>query len=156
MSLGDIAKAPVSLRRAEPEDAQKIRGLILQAHINPTGLAWKRFWVAVDGSGRVVGCCQIKPHPDGSREMASLAVAPECQGLGIARRLIERTLKDQSPPVYLMCRESLKDFYTKFGFSVVMGKDLPPYFRQIKRIFSIFRWLSSGREDLLVMVCPGG
>ena len=49
------------------------------AGLNPFSLGWPRFLVAEDG-GRVVGVAQIKPHGDGSRELASLAVVARPAG----------------------------------------------------------------------------
>ena len=43
--------------------------------------------------GEVIGCAQIKPHRDGSRELASLVVHPDYRGQGIARRMIQYLTK---------------------------------------------------------------
>lgn len=40
--------------------------------------------------GRIVGTCALIRAGDASIELSKMAVTPECQGLGIARRLIER------------------------------------------------------------------
>lgn len=40
--------------------------------------------------GKIVGTCALIHAGDGSIELSKMAVTPECQGLGIARRLIER------------------------------------------------------------------
>jgi predicted N-acetyltransferase YhbS len=48
--------------------------------------------VAVD-AGRVVGCCALVPMEPGVFEMAKLAVAEDCQGRGIGRKLLERTIQ---------------------------------------------------------------
>lgn len=39
---------------------------------------------------RIVGTCALIRAGDGSIELSKMAVTPQCQGLGIARRLIER------------------------------------------------------------------
>ena len=64
-----------SVRAAQPEEAQSIQQLIRASRLNPTGLDWRRFVVAEDQNGEFVGCGQVKPHRDGSQELASLAVA---------------------------------------------------------------------------------
>jgi len=73
------------LRPAQVKDAASIRRLIWQVHINPTGLDWHHFWVAVDAQDSLLGCGQLKPHGDGSLELASIAVQPQQRGKGIAR-----------------------------------------------------------------------
>ena len=66
--------AEFTVRPATREDFPAIRSLIHTVRINPTGLGWRRFLVAVTPQGRLLGCGQIKLHADGSREMASIAV----------------------------------------------------------------------------------
>ena len=51
-----------TLRSATAADFPAIRKLIWQVGINPIGLDWRRFVLAVDEEGRLLGCGQIKPH----------------------------------------------------------------------------------------------
>jgi len=115
-------------------------------------LQWRHFWVAVDVNGRVIGCCQVKTHGDGSRELASLVVIPDYRGKGIARALIEKNLDENQPPLYLTCRASLQSLYEKFGFAVLPPAQMPPYFRRIWWLFSRTHRLFPRSEGLLVMV----
>ncbi len=78
-------------------------------------LDWRRFVIAEDG-GEIVGISQVKQHGDGSRELASIAVIPERRGQGIARKIIEHLLEQETGTVYLTCRSPLESFYTRFGF----------------------------------------
>jgi len=126
------------LRPARKEDAAAIRRLIHLVGINPTGLDWRRFVLAVDQHDRLAGCAQVKPHGDGTRELASLAVQPAYRGQGVARRLIEYLLAHHPPPLYLTCRSRLQPFYEKFGFRVVSPQELTPYFRRILRLVTLF------------------
>jgi N-acetylglutamate synthase-like GNAT family acetyltransferase len=73
-----------TLRRARQPDAPAIRRLIRQVGINPLGLDWRRFLIAVDAGGQLVGCGQVKPHADGSLELASIAVQPAWRGFARA------------------------------------------------------------------------
>jgi amino-acid N-acetyltransferase len=141
----------ITIRSAELSDQKTIQKLIQQAHINPTGLAWERFLVAVDQNGKVIGCGQIKPHSDGSRELASIAVIPEYRHQGIASALIEQLLAKSTEELYLMCRSSLGPFYEKFGFQSIEGNDLPPYFKRMKRLARLIKSLDKNGETLLVM-----
>ena len=107
--------------------------------------------LAVNPAGEMLGCCQIKPHGDGSRELASLAVWPRHQGAGVGRALIEHLLASTDPPVYLTCRSPLRSFYEPFGFHPVNPKDMPPYFRRIWSVFRIVKVILRPRDSLLVM-----
>ena len=120
-----------TLRDAFQSDADSITELIHRVNINPTGLDWRRFIVAVDEAGRLVGCGQMKPHRDGTRELASIAVQPERQGQGIGHALIERLLTQNPRPLYLMCRANLEPYYRKFHFQVVNSKEMPRSYRFI-------------------------
>jgi len=73
----------VILRPARVDDRAAIRRIIYEARINPTSLDWRRFVVAEE-DGQVVATGQIKPHRDGSRELASIATRPAYQQRGIA------------------------------------------------------------------------
>lgn len=142
----------VQFRPAAAQDARSIRALILQVRINPVGLDWRRFLVAVDEANTVIGCGQIKPHRDGTQELASIAVLPGHQRRGIGREIIRRLLLNQSGPLYLTCRAPLEPFYRQFGFRSVSPEALPPYFRQIKRVHRFLRLIFPKMDELLVMI----
>jgi N-acetylglutamate synthase-like GNAT family acetyltransferase len=128
----------VRYRRATAKDGGAIRSLILSVGINPRGLDWRRFVVAVDGRDRVVGCGQIKPHPDGSRELASIAVRPKMRKRGVASEVIQRLMEENGPPLWLMCRASLVGFYEHFGFVAVDDPALMPrYFQRVRRLTAL-------------------
>lgn len=140
------------IRPARKEDALVIWTLILDAHLNPTGLDWRRFLVAVSPAGEILGCGQIKPHRDGSRELASLAVREQVRGQGVGRALIEELVRQEAArPLYLMCRATLEPFYAKFDFQAVGLAEMPPYFRRISRLASLFDGKGIPRDRLLVM-----
>ena len=118
------------LRRAERGDARAIRRLIHLVGINPIGLDWRRFWIVTKENGGLIACGQIKPHRDCSRELASIAVAPNWRGLGLARAVIERLCQEAEYPLHLTCRAPLGEFYRRFGFRTLSdAKDMPAYFR---------------------------
>jgi N-acetylglutamate synthase-like GNAT family acetyltransferase len=105
--------------------------------LNPFGLDWSRFLVA-EREGQVVGIGQIKPHGDGSRELASIAVIPTAQGQGVGTHLIHALMAAERGPLYLMCRPELEGYYQRFGFtSVEDRRAMPPYFRRIARIAAV-------------------
>jgi amino-acid N-acetyltransferase len=140
-----------SLRAAEAADAGAIRELILRVRINPTGLDWRRFILAVTPQGEMIGCGQVKPHGDGTYELASIAVAPAWRGRGVARAVIEALLAANPGPLYLTCRPHLETFYQKFGFSRLALDDLPPYFRRLERLSGALVGLHLMPGTILVM-----
>ncbi len=139
------------MRPATGADAQTIRHIIHLVGINPTGLSWKRFTVAVDSRGTIIGCGQVKPHKDGSLELASIAVLPEWRGRGIARGIIEYLLAQYPGRLYLMCRSPLEPLYRKFGFEAIEYTEMPPYFQQISRLAALYNRLSHEEDHLSVM-----
>lgn len=141
-----------SVRPAIREDFAAIRSLIHTVQINPIGLDWCRFLVAVTGQGNLLGCGQIKPHADGSREMASIAVQEQARGQGVARAVIEALLAlKPERHIYLMCRARLKPLYVKFGFHAIGLEEMPPYFRRISLAERIINSKAQPKDRLLVM-----
>jgi N-acetylglutamate synthase-like GNAT family acetyltransferase len=139
------------LRPATEADYPEIKALIRQVRINPMGLDWRRFTVAVNGTGQMIACVQLKPVPGGLTELASLAVLPAYRHQGIARALIEHQLADAPRPVYLTCRSSLGKLYEKFGFRALEADETPRYYQRLQRLAGIFMGLTRKSEGLLVM-----
>lgn len=139
------------IRPARPEDQAIIRKLVRIGRINPTGLDWERFIVALSPEGEVIGCGQIKPHRDGSYELASLVTHPRWRGKGVARALVEHLSASHTGDLYLMCRSELGKFYEKFGFRIVQPDEMPRYFRRISRMVKLLEKLRSEGSGLLVM-----
>ena len=144
-------------RPAQASDAAAIKALIRAVNINPMGLKWQRFLVAMDENGDLIGCGQIKPHRGGSRELASIAVQKQWRRQGIAGAIIQRLLADEPPPVWLTCMDKLVPFYEQFGFVEVKkgdGRSLPFYFRLATTFFKPIQKLSRIPGYLAVMVWP--
>jgi N-acetylglutamate synthase-like GNAT family acetyltransferase len=141
----------VHVRSARETEASQIRDLIYLVGINPTGLDWKRFVVAVDEADEMIGCGQIKPRGQEVLELASIAVYPRHQSKGVARSIIEYLLKDSSRPLYLMCESALGPFYEKFGFQAISYEEMPRYFRRISKLAGLVTTLAHREERLLVM-----
>jgi len=139
---------PLTLRDATAEDQPTIRGIVRAANINPTGLDWPRFIVAEDG-GAVVGVGQVKPHRDGTRELASIAVVPDRQGQGIGSAIIAELLRREKGVVHLTCRSQLQSYYERFGFKRLETRDYPPYFA--RRLPMINAFLRPFRIRIIVM-----
>ena len=139
---------PLTLRDATVEDQPTIRQIVRAANINPTGLDWPRFILAEDG-GAIVGVGQVKPHRDGTRELASIAVVPDRQGQGVGSAIIEELLRREKGTLHLTCRSRLQGYYERFGFRLLAPGDYPPYFA--RRIPMINTFLRPFRIRIIVM-----
>jgi len=139
------------IRPALESESAQISGLIKLVGINPMGLDWRRFTVAVEQDGRVVACGQVKPHGENIRELASIAVHPEYRGRGLARGVIEALLAKAPAPLYLMCMSHNEAMYEKFGFRRMAVGQMPRYFARIKRLFDLAKVFRKPDGELLVM-----
>lgn len=139
------------VRPALESESSQIKRLIHEGGINPTGLDWRRFLVAVEESGQVIGCGQLKPHGQDILELASIAVTPSYQKQGVARKIIERLLEQSPRPLYLMCIEHNGPMYEKFGFRAIELDEMPRYFRRMRKLFDLSKALRKIDEGLWVM-----
>jgi amino-acid N-acetyltransferase len=129
----------VTIRPATQADQPVIRDLIRKANINPMNLHWPNFLVAEDRDA-IVGVGQVKPHSDGSRELASIAVVPAFQRRGIGGAIIERLIEREPGSVlHLTCRRELETFYERFGFRRLQRAEYPPYFRRLIPLANLVR-----------------
>jgi amino-acid N-acetyltransferase len=111
------------IRHATVDDQPAITRLVHQARLNPRGLDWRRFVVAeVDGP---IGVAQIRRHPDGSRELASLVVLCEHRDRGVAGRMIDALLTDEPGPVFTIVDGRYAQHFTRWDFHPVDPADLP-------------------------------
>jgi N-acetylglutamate synthase-like GNAT family acetyltransferase len=150
------------IRAAEAADQIPITRLVRGAQLNPVHLAWPAFIVAeeVTPSQRtLVGAGQLRPHADGSCELASLVVLPSYQQRGLGGALIHALLGRAPFPLYLYCRGDLVPYYERFGFRVATVDELPPSLARDYRISQAILWVAARvlRRPLTVaaMVHPG-
>lgn len=144
--------ADFCIRPALEKDHPAIRALIREVQINPIGLNWRHFLVAISPADKLIGCGQIKRHLDGSREVASIAVQENARGQGVARAIIEGLLAlETTRPLYLMCRKKLEPLYNKFGFLAISQSDMPVYFKRIKQVEELLNGSALPEERLSVM-----
>ena len=135
-----------TLRPARERDASAIKHLIRSVGINPMDLDWRRFIVAVDEQDQVIATGQVKPHNKGTVwELASIAVAGEHRGKGLARAIIEHLLKDSPRPLYLTCRSHLQPLYQKFGFQPLSYDEMPRYYQRLSKLAGVF--ITITRQD---------
>ncbi|SRR6266851_5515608 len=126
---------PVTIRPATEGDQPTIRRLIKEANLNRMSLEWPNFLMAEE-DGEVVGLGQVKAHGDGTRELASIAVAPARQGQGIGTAIINALFQRERGVLHLTCRREMEGYYTRFGFRLLPPGAYPPYFRRLLPIIN--------------------
>jgi amino-acid N-acetyltransferase len=142
-----------TLRSATAADHPTIKAMVWAARINPQGIVWPRFILAIDGAGQTIGCAQVKPHRDGTRELASLVVVKAWRGRGVARALIEHLMAQHGRPLWLTCGSSLIPLYQKFGFrELTDDAELSPYFRRLRRAAGFILYFARTNQYLAVML----
>jgi N-acetylglutamate synthase-like GNAT family acetyltransferase len=141
------------LRPANQADQAAIKAIIYANWLNPLGLKWSQFILAETAHNQIIGCGQVKPHRDGSRELASIAVIPSWRNQGIAAAIINQLLAAHSPPLWLTCESRLVPFYEKFGFAQISDPArMPPYFRRLARLSRLWQRFAPGQKVLAVML----
>ena len=144
-----------TLRPARKEDAPAIRALIWKVRINPLGLDWRHFIIAVDERERLIATGQIKPHRDGTFELASIATEPAWRGRGVASEVIRR-LMDQAPrPLYLMTITPTAPFYLRFGFRALNSSAMPADIARLAHLAAWLRRITFSRQPALVVMAIG-
>jgi N-acetylglutamate synthase-like GNAT family acetyltransferase len=145
-----------TIRPAIEEDQAAIRSLIRRVGINPLGIKWPRFLIAVNEADALVGCGQVKTHGDGSAELASIAVKEAWRGQGIGSAIIRDLQATHRSRLWLTCRAELKRFYEACGFVEIRDVDrMPAYFRRVKRFAKLYQTLTRQKIRLAVMAYDG-
>ncbi len=142
------------IRPATEQDQDTIKHIVRAARINPMDLDWRRFWIA-EAAGAVIGVGQIKPHKDGSRELASLAVIPERQGQGVGSALVCALMAHEKPPLFLFCQDALEAYYARFGFRKIGAEEMTPYYNRLWRLLNALPEFVRARVRVIVMKWDG-
>ena len=140
----------IIIRPAVASDQPAITAIVRAAQLNPLGIDWPRFLVTEE-SGGLIGIGQVKPHRDGSRELASIAVVPEWQGLKIGTMIVQALVTREPGPLHLMCASRTVSFYQRLGFQQIEQAAMPPYFRRFARIASVVHPFIGNDMRLAVM-----
>jgi amino-acid N-acetyltransferase len=127
------------VRHATAGDQTAISRLVHQARLNPRSLDWRRFVIA-EAAGAPIGVAQLRRHPDGSRELASLVVLAEHRDRGVAGRMIDALLNDEPGPVFTLVDRRYAQHFTRWDFHPVDPADLP---RSIARQLRIGRLVTA-------------
>lgn len=150
------SEAAEQIRPAQPRDVARIRSLVHAERLNPFGLHWQRFYVAVGDNGRVAGCVQLKEHRYGrkvaARELASLVVSPSRRGQGLGTALVRHLQEQAGPPLWLMCRSRLVPFYERLAFREVEDRRKMPLIFAILQAGFDLGTLGRRRSDYLAIM----
>ncbi len=114
------------IRPATAQDQPHILSLARAERIKPTGLNWPKFIVA-DEHGEIVGAVQLRNHPDGSKELGSLVVAPAFRHRGVAAQMIERCLAGATGRVLIITGRAHEDYYARWGFRRIKPGEAPTF-----------------------------
>ncbi|MEJ2550434.1 MAG: GNAT family N-acetyltransferase [Anaerolineales bacterium] len=124
-----------TIRPANATDSSEIKRLVRSERLNPLGLNWRRFLIAEDRGGGLLGCVQVKKHGGEAMELSSLVVTPVWRGRGVAGALIEYVQQRSNSPLWLTCRSGLIPFYSRFGFREIRDPAQMPRYFKLTRIF---------------------
>ena len=103
------------------------RSLMLPRTHDQLARLFREFAVAVDGSGRVVGCGALRVYNETLAEVASLAVDERVQGAGIGRRIVETLMEDaRRMDLRVVFALTLQEmFFHRLGFRTVPRESFP-------------------------------
>jgi N-acetylglutamate synthase-like GNAT family acetyltransferase len=135
----------VCIRPATEQDQQAIRLLVRGERLNPTGLNWKNFLVAVTEED-VVGAVQMRKHADGSLELGSLIVRRDMRSRGIGAQLIDALLAAESRPVWMITSAAFAGAYERWDFWPIEARSAPVKVRRNYRMGSLARIVSFFRR----------
>jgi amino-acid N-acetyltransferase len=155
--VNDSTQPVLTLRPATPDDQKAIVALVTRERLNPTGLHWSRFTLAMM-NGSLVGAVQMRWHRDGSRELGSLVVAGPERGQGIAARLIDSVLAGTTGPVHVITGRPHARRWAGWGFAPIAPQKAPRSVRFNYRMGRMGRVLSFLRgqppRQLLILERP--
>lgn len=106
----------IEIRKAVALDQPEIVALVHSERLNPTGLDWRNFCVAVL-DGHLVGAVQIRPHAGKAREVGSFVVARGLRGCALGGRLLDYVLRGEAGDVHAITVEGLMPYFSAWGFT---------------------------------------
>ena len=111
------------IRRATAADQALIGRLVRQARLNPRTLDWPAFVIA-EPDDKLVGVAPGTAARGRQRGAASLVVVDEHRGHGIAARMIDALLCDETRPVFALLDRRYPEHFTRWGFQPIQAADL--------------------------------
>ncbi len=136
----------VTIRPPTPTEFEIARRILRDARLDPTPPLYYEHTLIALADDKVVGVGQIKHHAD-CQELGSLVVLPAYRAQGIAAQLIAALEAQAERPLYLLCVDSMRDYYVRFGYRVIGVWEAPMRLRlklipaQIARLFGMHTWV---------------
>lgn len=149
----DDRDVQITVRRARDTDQPVIRAMVRRARLNPADLHWERFVVA-ERDSRTVGVAQLRRHPDGATELASLVVEPDAQRQGVAVQMVDALLADEQAPVHALIDRRFVGHFARWGFAPVGPRQLPRSVARNYRIGRIVTTLGSVLRRRRIRIVP--
>ncbi|MFI7537362.1 amino-acid N-acetyltransferase [Streptosporangium sp. NPDC049376] len=137
---GDVpegSSTEITVRRARTPDVRAIRRLVdTYAGAGPRLLEKatvtlyediQEFWVA-DVAGKVVGCGALHVLWEDLAEIRTVAVDPDCRGMGIGHRIVSRLIGVAGDLGLrrVFCLTFEIDFFARHGFRQIQGTPVAP------------------------------
>jgi amino-acid N-acetyltransferase len=130
------ARTDLRLRAAHPADMLHIselingfaaRGLMLPRVPEQIARHFREFVVVTDADGHLLGCAALRVYTAQLAELVALAVAPEAQGRGVGRMLVERIEEEARAigvgTVFALTLQEL--FFHRLGYRTVPRELFP-------------------------------
>ena len=143
------------IRQAEKGDMTAIEQLVHSNHLNPNRLNWKRFIVITDEKDTLIGCGQIKPHFDGSYELASLVVEQSRRSLSLIKDFLIALLENSPSNLIWAIIDRNYIPFRRYGVRQIKERSqMPLYFRIFFILYPIIKSFHKNviRNDL-ILVC---
>lgn len=104
-----------TIRTARADDAAQVIELERAAHVEIASDPAE--FIVAEQDGRVIACARLRPYPDGTFEIASVAVDPALRGNGIGAKLVKAVLANAEGPVHALA--VAPRFFLQLGFRPV-------------------------------------
>jgi hypothetical protein len=125
----------------------KLSSFLLTADVH-----WRHFIVAETAEGTVIGCCQVKPHRCGIREVTTLCIDREWRNGIVVAKLGKFVIANTPHPLWGTCMDKHIAFQKRNGGVLVVDTHLmPPHLRRRQRLFNFFLRLAGKKSYLAVM-----
>ena len=123
--------ADFQIRKAVPEDAEAIHGLLrsfadqrllLPRPVDDILEKIRNFSVALKNGNSLIGCCALRCYGGALYEIRSLAVAQKWQKRGIASAMVKeclRPLQENNEPARIFTLTYQDGFFSRLGFKTV-------------------------------------
>jgi len=125
----DYKAKDYTFKKATKKHEKEIRELIEKEDLRPD-IGINQFYVLEGKNKALAGFAALTEYPDKTNAIESLSVNPKERGHKIGYKLLKNIIaKSKEKRIYLICKESLKDYYIEIGFEE--AKTVPGDFKKI-------------------------